>query len=42
MCMKLALERISSNFLERELCKGDSFFTVCREIHSDTTSLSLE
>lgn len=25
MCMKLALERISSNFLERGLCKGDSF-----------------
>lgn len=25
MCMKLALERISSNFLERGLYKGDSF-----------------
>lgn len=42
MRMKLALERISSNFLERGLCKRDSFFTVCRGIHSDTTSLFLE
>lgn len=48
VCMKLAQsDKLDWNvflvfFLGRGLCKRDSFFTVCRGIHSDTTSLSLE
>ena len=48
VCMKLAQsDKLDWNvflvfFLGRGLCQRDSFFTVCRGIHSDTTSLSLE